>query len=95
MTALTGKVMTAAAIAFLIAVAAKAAFWPFAVFVVPAGSVSSLAGYVIYPQDGNGRDDGTDAEPANTPIRVKPGPCPSFTSAARLVPQDGPTRPRT
>jgi len=35
MTALTGKVMTAAAIAFLIAVAVKAAFWPFAVFVVP------------------------------------------------------------
>jgi hypothetical protein len=39
-TALPGKVMTAAAV---IAVAVKATLWPFAVFVVPAG-VSGLAG---------------------------------------------------
>jgi hypothetical protein len=75
-TALPGKVMTAAAAAaFLTAVAVpvKATFWPFAVFVVPAG-VSGLAGWAIYRQDGNGHDDGMDAEHAQSPIRVKPGP---------------------
>ncbi len=60
-TALPGKVMTAA-VAFLIAVAVKAAFWPFAVVVVPAGSVSGPARWAIYRQDGNGRDDGMDRE---------------------------------
>jgi len=73
-TPLPGKVMTAAAVvAFLIAVAVKATFWPFAVFVVPAG-VSGLAGWAIYREDGNGHDDGMDAEHAQSPIRVKPGP---------------------
>ena len=73
-TALPGKVMTAAAVvAFLIAVAVKATLWPFAVFVVPAG-VSGLAGWAIYRQDGNGDDDRMDAEHTRSPIRVKPGP---------------------
>jgi len=72
-TALPGKVMTAAVVAFLIAVATKATFWPSAVFVVPAG-VSGLAGWAIYREDGNGHDDGMDAEHAQSPIRVKPGP---------------------
>jgi len=73
-TALPGKVITAAAVvAFLIAVAVKATLWPFAVFVVPAG-VSGLAGWAIYRQDGNGDDDRMDAEHTRSPIRVKPGP---------------------
>ena len=57
----------------LIAVAVKAAFWPFAVFGVPAG-VQGFARWAIYRQDGNGDDDRMDAEHTRSPIRVKPGP---------------------
>ena len=73
-TALQGKVMTAGAVvAFLIAVAVKATLWPFAVFVVLAG-LSELAGWAIYREDGDGQDDGVDAEHAQPSIPVKPGP---------------------
>jgi hypothetical protein len=73
-TALQGKVMTAAAVvAFLIAVAVKATIWPFAIFVVLAG-LSGFAGWAIYRQDGGGQDDGVDAEHARLPVPLKPGP---------------------
>jgi hypothetical protein len=72
-TALQGKVMTAAAaVAFLIAVAVKATIWPFAIFVALAG-LSGFAGWAIYRQDGSGQDDGVDAEHAQPPIPIKPG----------------------
>ena len=64
-TALQGKVMTAAAIgAFLIAVVLKATIWPFAVFVAIAG-ISGLVGWAIYRENGDGQDDGAGAEPAS------------------------------
>ena len=73
-TALQGKVMTAAAVvAFLIAVAVKATIWPFAILVVIAG-LSGLAGWAIYRDDGNGQDDGAGAQHAQPPIPIKPGP---------------------
>jgi hypothetical protein len=66
-TALQGKVMTAAVIvAFLIAVVVKATIWPFAVLVALAG-ISGLAGWAIYREHGNGQDDGVDAERAAPP----------------------------
>jgi hypothetical protein len=73
-TALQGKVMTAAAaVAFLIAVAVKATIWPFVIFVVLAG-VSGLAGWAIYRENDGGQDDGVDADQARPPVSVKPGP---------------------
>jgi hypothetical protein len=70
-TALPGKVMTAAAV---IAVAVKATLWPFAVFAVPAG-VSGLAGRGDLPRGpAMFTTDGMDAGHARSPIRVKPGP---------------------
>jgi hypothetical protein len=67
-TALQGKVMTAAAVvAFLIAVAVKATIWPFAIFVALAG-LSGFAGWAIYREDGGGQDDGADAEHARPPV---------------------------
>ena len=72
-TALQGKVMTAAAVvAFLIAVAVKATIWPFAILVVIAG-LSGLAGWAIYRDDGDGQD-GAGAQHAQPPIPIKPGP---------------------
>jgi hypothetical protein len=54
-TALQGKVMTAAAIgAFLIAVVLKATIWPFAAFVAIAG-ISGLVGWAIYRENGDGQ----------------------------------------
>jgi hypothetical protein len=73
-TALQGKVMTAAAIvAFLSAVAIKATIWPFAVFVALAG-ISGLAGWAIYREHDDGQDDGAGAEHAEPPVPIKPGP---------------------
>src|ERR1039457_6009196 len=73
-TALQGKVMTAAAVvAFLIAVAVKATIWPFAIFVALAG-LSGFAGWAIYRDDGDGQDDGSGAQHAQPPIHIKPGP---------------------
>ena len=85
-TALPGKVMTAAAVvAFLIAAAVKATFWPFAVF-VPAG-VSGLAGWAIYRQDGNGHDDGMDAGHAQSRSASSRARDRRSPSAPRLVSQ--------
>jgi hypothetical protein len=71
-TALQGKVMTAAAsIAFLIAVIVNGTIWPFAIFVALAG-ISGFAGWAIYREDGDGQDNGADAEDAE-PVPAKPG----------------------
>ena len=56
MQALVGKVMTVAAVvAFLIAIAVKATLWPFFVFVALPG-LAGLAGWVIYREHGEGRE---------------------------------------
>jgi hypothetical protein len=66
-TALQGKVMTAAAVvAFLIAVAVKAAIWPFAVFVALAG-LSGFAGWVIYREHGDDQDSDPNTEHEKLP----------------------------
>lgn len=72
-TALQGKVMTAAAaVAFLVAVAVKATIWPFAIFVALAG-LSGVAGWAIYREDGRRQDDGVDTDHARPPVPLKPG----------------------
>ncbi|MGH3212034.1 MAG: hypothetical protein ACRDNO_30170 [Trebonia sp.] len=55
--ALVGRAMgIGAAVAYLVAFAAKATIWPFTVFLALFG-VATLAGWVIYRERGDGRDD--------------------------------------
>jgi len=55
--ALVGRVMGGGAVvAYLVAFAAKATLWPFAIFLALFG-VATLAGWVIYRERGDGRDD--------------------------------------
>jgi hypothetical protein len=55
--ALVGRVMGGgAAVAYLVAVAAKATLWPFAIFLALFG-VATLAGWVIYREPGGGQDE--------------------------------------
>jgi hypothetical protein len=55
--ALVGQVLSvAAAVALLIAIAVKAALWPFEILVGLIG-VSVVAGWVIYRDHGDGRDE--------------------------------------
>lgn len=64
MQALVGKVMTAAAvIAYFVALAVKATLWPFAIFIA-LPCLAGLAGWVIYREHGDARNDDVDVRHA-------------------------------
>jgi hypothetical protein len=66
--ALVGRVMSSgASIAYLAAWAAKATLWPFAIFLA-LFAVALIAGWVIYRERGDGRDD----SPGSPDVAIHP-----------------------